>query len=112
MKREKRHLDTKGKSKSQEEPELRIAKSLTAGQGRQLLERAGIKTDDPLDRGPGAAPEVLPAAPKQPVPARTNRNAARDAARIGTIYVYDADSSKVTEQRSAISRVLSQASRS
>ena len=38
---------------------------LAAGQGRQLLERAGIHTADPLDTSPIAPPEVPPAVLRQ-----------------------------------------------
>jgi HlyD family secretion protein len=38
---------------------------LAAGQGRQLLERAGIRTADPLDSSPIAPPEVPPAVLRQ-----------------------------------------------
>jgi len=54
---------------------------LAAGQGRQLLERAGIPTNDPLEH----APDAPPAPPvKQPVkqssrPGREAKAAAADA---------------------------------
>jgi HlyD family secretion protein len=47
---------------------------LAAGQGRQLLERAGIAADDPMQRGPGAAPGDQPVGPEQ-----QTKTASRDA---------------------------------
>ena len=48
---------------------------LSAGQGRQLLERAGIATADRFDSAPGAAPAAPPDAPAQAqAPGRPERN--------------------------------------
>lgn len=56
---------------------------LAAGQGRQLLERAGITISDPLEHGPGAPPPAVPVA-AQPKPVATGEKRreakSRDAA--------------------------------